>query len=74
MNYLRMSPEVFDRLLKLVGPHIQKQNTLMRDCIGPEERLVVTLRYLATGRSYECLKFSTSISPQAISQLPSGKG
>nr|CAI5842245.1 unnamed protein product [Callosobruchus analis] len=30
----------------------------MRQSIGPEERLLVTLRYLATGRSMEDFKFS----------------
>lgn len=38
----------------------------MRDCIPPYERLVATLRYLATGRSYEDLKFSTGISAQSL--------
>ena len=33
-----------------------------------EERLSCTLRFLATGRSYEDLKFSVVISPSAISQ------
>ncbi|KAK4885232.1 hypothetical protein RN001_001503 [Aquatica leii] len=65
-NYLRMNSETFEELLKLVSPHIKKQDTVMRNSIIPEERLVVTLRFLATGRSYECLKFNTGISPQAI--------
>nr|CAI5867850.1 unnamed protein product [Callosobruchus analis] len=30
---------------------------LMRQSISPEERLLVTLRYLATGRSMEDFKF-----------------
>ncbi|KAJ8974707.1 hypothetical protein NQ317_018508 [Molorchus minor] len=30
------------------------------------ERLTATLRFLATGRSYEDLKYSTIISPQAM--------
>lgn len=68
-NYLRMSADVFDKLLKLVGPYIQKQNTQMRDSIPAEERLIVTLRFLATGRSYECLKFSSGISPQSLGRI-----
>ena len=35
-------------------------------CISPHERLSVTLQFLATGRSYEDLKFSAAISPQAV--------
>jgi len=38
----------------------------MRRAITPRERLSVTLRFLATGRSYEDLKFSAAISPQAL--------
>lgn len=38
----------------------------MRDAISPHERLTATLRFLATGRTYECLKYSTIISPQSL--------
>ena len=38
----------------------------MRRAITSHERLSVTLRFLATGRSYEDLKFSAAISPQAL--------
>jgi hypothetical protein len=49
-----------------VAPHISKQNTIMRDAISAEERLTITLRFLATGRSYEDLKFTCAISPQSL--------
>jgi hypothetical protein len=41
----------------------------MRDAISAEERLVTTLRFLATGRSYEDLKFSCVISPQLLGKI-----
>jgi len=41
----------------------------MRKAISSHERLTATLRFLATGRSYEDLKFSTIISPQALSSI-----
>jgi len=41
----------------------------MRDAISPHERLTATLRFLATGRTYECLKYSTIISPQSLSTI-----
>lgn len=62
-NYLRMDAETFNILLNLVSALISKQNTKMRESISAEERLVVTLRYLATGLSFEDLKFSSGISP-----------
>ncbi|PIO23811.1 hypothetical protein AB205_0107630 [Aquarana catesbeiana] len=38
----------------------------MRLSITPEQRLIAILRYLATGRSLQDLKFTTGISPQAL--------
>ena len=66
-NYLRMNEETYLNLLSLVTPWIKKKDTNMRDAISPHERLTATLRFLATGRSYEDLKYSTIISPQALS-------
>ncbi|KAE9523848.1 hypothetical protein AGLY_015736, partial [Aphis glycines] len=68
-NYLRMDYDCFNELLNLVSPLISKQNTHMRDAVSAEERLVATLRYLATGRDYADLKFSTAISPQLLSKI-----
>ncbi|KAJ8961244.1 hypothetical protein NQ318_008927 [Aromia moschata] len=62
-----MDEETYLQLLSLVIPLIQKQDTVMRNSITPHERLSATLRFLATGRSYEDLKYSTLISPQALS-------
>lgn len=68
-NYLRMN-QTYLNLLALVTPLIKKKkNTVMREAISPHERLSATLRFLATGRSYECMKFSTIISPQALGQI-----
>lgn len=44
-------------------------DTNMRDSIPANERLAVTLRYLATGRSFEDFKFSSIISPTTISMI-----
>jgi hypothetical protein len=38
----------------------------MRRDITPHERLSATIRFLATGITYEDLKFSAAISPQAL--------
>lgn len=68
-TYLRMDHYCFDELLNLVRPLISKQNTHLREAVSAEERLVVTLRYLASGREYNDLKFSTAISPQLLSKI-----
>lgn len=69
LNYLRMDECRFSFLLNLVTPEIEKQNTVMREAVSAEERLIVTLRYLATGRNYEDLKFSCAISPQLLGRI-----
>lgn len=68
-NYLRMDLDTYNELLSLVTPLLLKQDTCMRKSISPHERLSATLRYLATGRSYEDLKFTTLISKQALSLI-----
>lgn len=51
-NFLRMSSENFEDLIQVVGPTIHKRNTNYRNAISVEERLAITLRFLATGDSY----------------------
>lgn len=51
VNFLRMDRESFDQLLDRVSPMITKADTPMRDSIPPGEKLAITLRYLATGRT-----------------------
>lgn len=68
-SYLRLDNETFTELLNLVKPLITKQNTIMREAITAEERLIVTLKYLATGRDYADLRFSAAISAQSLSQI-----
>lgn len=41
----------------------------MRNAISPHKRLTVSLRFLATERIYECLKYSILISPQSLSTI-----
>jgi len=53
-------------LLTKVSPYIKKNNMCLRDAISPKRRLIATMRYLATGRSFEDMKFSTGISPQSL--------
>lgn len=52
-----------------VSPHIEKKNTNMREAIPSEERLAVTLRYLATGESYSSLQYQFRISASTLSLI-----
>ena len=68
-NYLRISDKNVQYLIAKVKPLIAKQDIVMRNAITPEARIAATLRFLATGRSFEDLKFATIISPQALGKI-----
>ncbi|CAD7082659.1 unnamed protein product [Hermetia illucens] len=68
-NFLRMDSETYNELLRKVSPFIKKQDTIMCDAISPNERLSATLRFLASGQTFEDLKFLTAISPQSLGVL-----
>ncbi|XP_071051271.1 putative nuclease HARBI1 [Onthophagus taurus] len=68
-NYLRMDENTYIELLHLVTPLIEKEDTIMRKAISPHERLSTTLRFLASGRCFEDLKFSAIISPQSLGKI-----
>ena len=57
-RYVRMSKERFDHLLGLIREKISKKDTVLREAITAEERLVITLRYLASGMSQRDLCWS----------------
>ena len=48
-QWIRLDLEQYQELLALVTPHIEKEDTNMRQAVTAHERLAVTLRYLATG-------------------------
>ena len=54
-KYVRMLKERFDNLLSLVRDKIMKKDTQMRSAITAEQRLLITLRYLASGVSQQDL-------------------
>lgn len=65
-DILRLDGPLFGELLKMIAPRIEKRNTPMRAAIPPSQRLSITLCYLATGDTFEDLKFISAISPQSI--------
>lgn len=50
-NYMRMEFSAFQDLLSLIDGHIRKKDTRCRRAITPQERLCVTLRFLASGKN-----------------------
>uniref|UniRef100_A0A182VPM2 DDE Tnp4 domain-containing protein n=1 Tax=Anopheles minimus TaxID=112268 RepID=A0A182VPM2_9DIPT len=68
LNFLRMTKSDFDQLLSLIGPFIKRQDTNMRPAITVPERLLITLRYLATGESYTSLQYLFRVSQSACQE------
>ncbi|CAH1966261.1 unnamed protein product [Acanthoscelides obtectus] len=68
-KFSRMSLNDFEYLLNQISSQISKQDTQLRKAIPAQIRLAITLRYLATGDSYESLHFLFKISPQIISEI-----
>uniref|UniRef100_A0A6P7GSM3 Uncharacterized protein LOC114341864 n=1 Tax=Diabrotica virgifera virgifera TaxID=50390 RepID=A0A6P7GSM3_DIAVI len=68
-NFLRMSSTDFEWLLCQIAPKIQKEDTNYRQAISPMERLLLTLRFLATGDSYHSLMYLFKISVSSISRI-----
>ncbi|KAK7156966.1 hypothetical protein R3I94_006883 [Phoxinus phoxinus] len=66
---LRMSVEELEFVLNKVSPLITKQDTNMRLSISAKERLVLTLRFLATGESFTSLNFQFRVGKSTISLI-----
>ncbi|KAH9641699.1 hypothetical protein HF086_005145 [Spodoptera exigua] len=66
-NFTRMSPTDFEYLLTIIAPKISRQDTIMRSAISPQDRLALTLRFLATGDSFTSLQYTFRISKQSMS-------
>jgi len=67
-NYLRMSSTMFNELLKIVGPLIEKQN-VVRKPIPAKTRLEVTVRWLASGDSMISLSYAYRIAQCTLSRI-----
>lgn len=68
-NFLRMTSDQFDHLLSLVSPLIAKQDTVMRKSISASSRLILTLRFLATGDNFRSLQYLFRIPANTISAI-----
>ncbi|PNF20983.1 hypothetical protein B7P43_G09497 [Cryptotermes secundus] len=64
-----MDENAFQILLSKVVRLIGKKDTVLREAISPHVRLIATLRFLATGRSFQDLTFSMRVSPQALGEI-----
>uniref|UniRef100_A0A0P4VZE0 DDE Tnp4 domain-containing protein n=1 Tax=Scylla olivacea TaxID=85551 RepID=A0A0P4VZE0_SCYOL len=68
-NYFRMSKPSFEELLSYVRRDITGTTTNMRECIAPDEKLDVTLRYLATGDTMTDLQYQYRLGVSTIAKI-----
>ncbi|XP_068216754.1 uncharacterized protein [Palaemon carinicauda] len=68
-NYFRMSKPSFEELLSYVRRDITGTTTNMRECIAPDEKLVVTLSYLVTGDTMTDLQYQYRLGVSAIANI-----
>lgn len=67
-NYFRMTRDLYNELLALVGPKIKKQDFL-RESISPEIRLQLTLRYLASGDSMASIHYTFRVGKSTVANI-----
>ncbi|XP_018394548.1 PREDICTED: putative nuclease HARBI1 [Cyphomyrmex costatus] len=67
-NYCRMTKEQFEDLLQLIAPLIVKEDAI-RTPISPKERLLLTLRYLASGDSQVSMSYEFGVGTSTVSQI-----
>ena len=68
-RYCRMSPESFDYLAYMVESRIKKKRTNFRKPISPEERLALTLHYLASGETQQFIAGYFRIGRQTVGKI-----
>ncbi|CAG5026225.1 unnamed protein product [Parnassius apollo] len=64
-----MSQATFNDLLSRVSASITYRNTTFRDCICPEERLSIFLRYCASGCSFKDLHYNFRVGVSTVSKI-----
>jgi hypothetical protein len=68
-NFTRITASDFELLMSITGSKVSRQNTNYRKSVTVNERLAVTLRFLATEDSYQSLMHLFKISKQSISTI-----
>ena len=68
-NYFRMTSSEFDEIFARVENKILKKDTRMREAIPAEAKLAITLRFVATGESYQSLQYQYRIHRSTIAKF-----
>ena len=68
-GYIRLNTTSFENLFELLAPCLLKKDTVMRECIKPEEMCCVALKYFASGESFHSLEYEFRIIRKPISYI-----
>ncbi len=68
-KYFRISPTTYEKLLSYIGADLQKVTTKMREPVSPDERLIITLRYLTTGDAQTTIGANYRMSPTTVGRM-----
>ena len=68
-GYVRLNTTSFEKLVELLAPSLLKKDTVVRECIKPEEMCCLVLRYFASGESSHSLEYQFRFSRKAISYI-----
>ena len=69
INFLRISPQMFDELVTRLTPRLMKKDTNYRKAIEPALKVAVTLNHLATGAKYSHMKFNFRVPANTMSLI-----
>jgi hypothetical protein len=69
INFVRMTPDLFDELVDRLSPGLTKQDTHYRNALQPALKVAITLRHLATGERYTSMRFGFRVPHNTISKL-----
>ena len=68
-SFIRISPDMFDDIVRRVRPKIERRHTRLREAISVEQRVAIALRFAATGETYRALEFHFRVSHSLISSI-----
>ncbi|KAK0420659.1 hypothetical protein QR680_014814 [Steinernema hermaphroditum] len=66
--YVRLKPNMFEMLLRRIGPQLARSRT-HRYPLDPQKRLIVFLRYLTTGLTFSHLAQEVGIGTSTVSEV-----
>lgn len=65
-QHFQLTKVSFYKLLVIVGPFIEKEETILRLCVKFEKRLAIGLFRLATGNTFQSISFSFGVGKSTV--------